>query len=113
MGADDFIKTAKGKTVKEAFELATQDARYDHGHASYTGTIAEKHSYTLFTLPEGIKLRDVIDACVDWEAAKLQVLGFTAREAERIVGTYNDKWGPACAVEVEPGTFKFFGIASS
>jgi hypothetical protein len=51
MGATSFFTFAKGKTVSEAFASAQQDARYDHGHSGYTGTIAEKPSFIEFSVP--------------------------------------------------------------
>lgn len=52
MGASDFIDYGIGKTADEAFSNAVQQARYDYGHAGYTGTIAEKPGFVLFTLPK-------------------------------------------------------------
>ena len=43
MGASTFLTRATGKTAREAFASATSDARYEHGHGGYTGTIAEKN----------------------------------------------------------------------
>lgn len=62
MGATDFQTTSTGKTVGEAFRSAQEDARYAHGHAGYTGTIAEKSDYSLFTVPP----RTSIDKLVGW-----------------------------------------------
>jgi len=45
MGACDFAVTIFGKDAEEAFRSATQQARYEHGHGGYTGTIAEKTSF--------------------------------------------------------------------
>ena len=51
MGATSFFTYATGKTVSEAFASAQADARYDHGHSGYTGTIAEKPSFIEFSVP--------------------------------------------------------------
>lgn len=48
MGATTFFTYATGKTAKEAFASAQAEARYDHGHSGYTGTIAEKPSFIEF-----------------------------------------------------------------
>jgi hypothetical protein len=42
MGACDFYEVAQGKTAREAFQRAVEDAQYESGHGGYTGTIAEK-----------------------------------------------------------------------
>lgn len=51
MGAVDFTSYGFGRDAREAFIQAVQQAQYDHGHAGYTGTIAEKGSYSLISLP--------------------------------------------------------------
>lgn len=51
MGATSFFTYATGKTVNKAFASAQADARYDHGHSGYTGTIAEKPSFIEFSVP--------------------------------------------------------------
>lgn len=51
MGATSFFTYATGKTVNKAFASAQADARYDHGHSGYTGTIAEKPSFIEFAVP--------------------------------------------------------------
>lgn len=47
MGAETFMVKGKGKNAAEAFETAREKAFYDYGHAGYTGSIAEKHSFTM------------------------------------------------------------------
>lgn len=47
MGAQEFIQKSKGKTAREAFDNAVQQAQYDFGHAGYTGSMAEKSDYVL------------------------------------------------------------------
>lgn len=98
MGASDFTIHVKGKTAKDAFNSAREDALYDYGHRGYTGTIAEKHSFVgvgrVKTAKEAItlayKLIDEQDPRID------------------------DKWGPAGCIEVEEdGSYVFFGWASS
>lgn len=53
MGGTTFETIGRGKTAKEAFDARKAEARYDHGHAGYTGTIAEKHEFTLIAPPPG------------------------------------------------------------
>ena len=104
------LKTAASKT--SAFDAAVSEADYEYGHRGYTGQINVNGSYQLFDFP-GSKLNDVIEACLDYSVdTVMTLLDWDERRATRLVETYNDKWGPACAVEVEPGTFKFFGMAS-
>lgn len=50
MGAVPFETLAFGKTADDAFSNAVEDATHMHGHAGYTGTIAEKSSFTV--IPE-------------------------------------------------------------
>ena len=44
MGATNFMTTAKGKSLDDAFRVATDQARFEYGHGGYTGTIAEKET---------------------------------------------------------------------
>ncbi len=78
MGATDFTTTAKGKTVNEAFSNAVDDARHEHGHGGYTGTIAEKSEFVMISVPEGTNPRK--------HAADL---------IENMDPSIEDKWGPA------------------
>lgn len=40
MGACDFTTISYGKDLKDAFNNAVENARYEHGHDSYNGTIS-------------------------------------------------------------------------
>ena len=53
MGATNFCDIGKGRTIEKAFAAAVDQAQYDHGHAGYTGTIAEKafDGYVVFDRP--------------------------------------------------------------
>lgn len=51
MGATNFETTATGKTAREAFLNAVNEAHYWHGHGGYTGTIAEKPGFIEFAVP--------------------------------------------------------------
>lgn len=70
------IKDADRKTIKEKFAEACEEARYDHGHGGYTGTIAEMH---------GIK-----------EFADLNCDSRNA--AEDHISDHHEKWDDAMAV---------------
>ena len=83
-----------GGTPREAFDEAVEQACHEHGHGGYTGTIGEKTGFRVVHPEPG----ETPGACV-------------ARH-ERM-GTFDDKYGPAGCVELEPGRYAFFGFASS
>jgi len=56
MSSESFVMTSAGKTAGQAFKRAVARALYDHGHAGYTGTIAEKDGYRLYRRPAIAKL---------------------------------------------------------
>ena len=102
MGATWTWDTAEGKTAKEAFEAAQNQARYDYGHQPYSGTLSEKDSFgmahlLLLPLKEAVAL-----------AEKHQ--GDSSSE-------FDEKWGPAGCIEIETDqptrTFLFFGWCSA
>jgi len=95
MGATTFSQTGKGKTAKEAFFTAHAEARYAHGHAGYSGTLAEKDSFVEITPPEGADPRAFASDLLDNDDPRV-----------------SDKWGPAGCVKVAPDTYMFFGWAS-
>jgi len=95
MGAEYFTTISSGKTVKEAFRNAIDDARYEYGNRGYTGSIAEKDSYVVLKGPVPLnEAYDTADRC---------------SESSR----FEDKWGPAGCIELEDGRYLFFGWASS
>jgi hypothetical protein len=96
MGAQQFDTVAYGKTPREAFSNAVDQARYDHGHSGYSGTMAEKDSYTL------------LDPGTEDPATFAERL--MAEDDPRIC----DKWGPAGCVKLDGNDeYLFFGWASS
>ncbi len=113
MGATEFATKGKGKTATEAFRAAVEEARYWFGHGGYTGTIAEKTGFRVFSVPEGTTLEGFLllisnlgelDSALDARARR------TIEEARRV---YDDKWGPAVAIQVGPDEWLFGGWASS
>ena len=96
MGACDFFTTAKGKTAREAFDNVVEEAKYENGHGGYTGTIAEKNSFTVIELPEGQEAYAYANDLMD-------------EDDDRIY----DKWGPAGCIKAGENEFIFFGYASS
>lgn len=59
MGGSGFSTVVHGKNAEEAFSSARDDAKWEHGHGGYTGTIAEKHEYRLFQAPDGVSSQDL------------------------------------------------------
>lgn len=96
MGAEVFIQRAHGATAKEAFTEACRRAQHDWGHAGYTGSIAEKDTFTMIELPEGRKAVEYAQELIDEGDARI-----------------DDKWGPAGCLPDGEGRFVFFGWASS
>ena len=103
MGANQFKNTYSARTAEEAFCSLVERASYDHGHAGYTGTIAEKQSFQMERPRRDETPRDCVIRCMDddnhWSS---------------------DKWGPAACVDGGPDpktpglrVFYFFGWASS
>lgn len=112
MGGEWFEWKSNGVSAQDAFRNAVAQARYDYGHAGYTGTIAEKDSFITIDVPldsiervtditRGTVIRDLIETCYNDEDHFCQ-----------------DKWGPAaCVCLREPeknreGVYVFFGWAS-
>jgi hypothetical protein len=83
MGGEVFIQASWGKTADEAFKGAVEQAEYNHGHCGYTGTIAEKTSFVMITLP---KHKDPLDLANE----------LIEKDDERI----HDKWGPAGCIKI-------------
>jgi hypothetical protein len=108
MGAETFTTMGKGATAQEAFRSASEQARYDYGHAGYTGTLAEKGDFVLIPVPSGI---------VDETAERKEVRRFYVRYADSLIESgdprIDDKWGPAGCIDMGEGEFLFFGWASS
>lgn len=96
MGAYEFSTRVKAEAPAPAFRIAQEQARHEHGHGGYTGTIAEKDSFVMIRVPEG----------QDRIAYARQML---ADGDSRII----DKWGPAGCIDLGDGSFLFFGLASS
>ena len=98
MGASDFWTPARGKTAQEAFNNAVDEARYEHGHGGYTGTIAEKHSFRMVPVPSD-------KTAVQYSHELMN--DFDNR------GFWWDKWGDAACINNGEGSWIFFGMASS
>ena len=103
MGANTFVNSTSAKDAKTAFDSLVRQAQYEDGHGGYTGTIAEKRSFTMIPLPAGKEIKSYINELI-------------AAGDRRI----DDKWGPAGCIDAGPDPktpgnriFVFFGWASS
>jgi len=94
MGASFFSERGLGKTAEIAFEQLVEEARFDFGHAGYTGTIAEKTEFKMIECPKGWDPEDWI-------------------EEDEALAQVEDKWGPAGCIDLGGGEWLFFGFASS
>lgn len=88
MGACDFQSRAQGGTAEEAFRRAVSSAAYDHGHSGYTGTIAEKGSFTIIAEAKPANAEEAYAI-----ANRLISAG-----DDRV----DDKWGPAGCIVIRP-----------
>lgn len=138
MGSDTFGVYSVGKDPKEAFDAAVSSAQYDYGHAGYTGTIAEKDSFTMldcwgFSAAEFDEIYNKVLGETGWgsrpvvgpltirigygdKATDLEIREDLARYMiEKVFPATDDKWGPAgCIVDKDtPNGYYFFGWASS
>jgi hypothetical protein len=104
MGAYTFIDTGKGKTAKEAFLAARDSAAWEHGHGGYTGTIAEKHDFTMIPFTP---------TATDPAEQIREASNFAHKLIDDEDPRINDKWGPAGCIALPNFTFLFFGLASS
>ncbi len=115
MGADVFRVVAKGATVQEAFDSAVAQARHDHGHSGYTGTIAEKGhdgaGWVVRFPPASLGKAGKCPTC-GHETKALNVKAWADDLIDK-GSDFDDKWGPCAAVQLEPGVWYFLGWASS
>ena len=103
MGAEVFYDEGYGNSAREVFNVLVEDACYEYGHGGYSGTIAEKPSFTMIPFD--------VDGDVTAEEYAYTLIN---RGDERI----DDKWGPAGCMELKSDQeglrkFCFFGWASS
>ena len=115
MGANVFEHISTGKNVMDAFNKARDEALYDHGHSSYTGTIAEKDSFAEFVVPDDSSAQTILDHLYNSYDGTIQeelndLYGF--RDAAKIAETFNDKRGPCVASQVKKNEWLFCGYAN-
>jgi len=119
MGATNFCSEGRGLTMANTFDVLVNDARYEHGHGGYTGTIAEKNGFIEVNVPAGVDVQTFMNWIenFDYEPGVVPLKHVSyVRELSR---RYNDKWGPALGIKLsEPpdengfSAFVFFGFAS-
>ena len=106
MGAEVFATTAEGETAEKAFANAVKQAQHDFGHSGYSGSIAEKTSFTVIRLERLSKA-----------APEFPTVGQANTYADQLIEggdkRVEDKWGPAGCIQLGPTLFLFFGLASS
>ena len=121
MGATTFSTTQRGTTAAEAFREAVRRAQYESGHGGYTGTIAEKDDFKVFTLPQGMELRTFVNKVQRWDLAsdKSTYTVGALQTLENAAEIANDKYGDAVCVEIPQSTepdgtraYVFFGLAA-
>lgn len=85
MGGTTFEHYSWGKTPREAFDAAVEEAAHDHGHGGYTGTIAEKASFVEIPLPD------------KWKKDPEGYADFLIEDDDARISA---KWGPAGCIVV-------------
>jgi hypothetical protein len=107
MGAQEFSQVAFGKTARDAFYTARENAAYEHGHGGYTGSLAEKSAFVEITIPPRADLKALIEAAweVSWdESTPIVPANLTQHQnlILRLSRALEDKWGPAVCVKFGP-----------
>ena len=123
MGASEYKNVGKGKTAQVAFDKVAENARHNHGHSGYSGTIAEKGSMIEFPRPKGMRATTMVQAVRDMSRIGFDDDGDPKTDAVQakypklpigaMFEVYDDKWGPALAIQLRKGEYLFAGWASS
>lgn len=124
MGADNFSVVSAGASADAAFRRAVEHAQWEHGHGGYSGTIAEKRSFTVIGDPPASFEPD--DYTKEhgprwWKGssdADIRRRAYAEQLVEEGDPRVDDKWGPAGAIRLDDapdgnGRWLFFGWASS
>lgn len=126
MGASTFLCEGRGDTAQKAFEAARRDALYRYGHGGYTGSLAEKQSFTLIRdnptdVAKRLRAYDRLTREYREAAARdLETLSSPDVAAQNLAHALllvddprvDSKYGPAGCVEIEKGRYLFFGWAA-
>lgn len=123
MGAELFRTRAAGDTLAAAFAAAVDQARYEHGHGGYTGTIAEKNDVVEAAVPAGVDaptfaamVYSALDYLEGWQEvheARADLPAAVVAAVKRAAVAGDDKWGPAVAIPLAPGRWSIMGWASA
>lgn len=114
MGSTTFttrVQVTKTTSDADAFRMAHEQAKHEHGHGGYTGTLAEKNGFVLIARVKSEEnARAIAEALI--HHGTNGILAYR-REAIDIV---DDKWGPAGAlrypIDAKHDGVLFFGYAS-
>jgi hypothetical protein len=135
MGADQFEVTIFMDNPQEAFDIAKDQAYYDHGHSGYTGTIAEKDGFVVIDLPEGMTVETALKLMDEYQSRDYEKRCHSPGQVweirkdhiplpeehlpllKRMSDIYDDKWGPALCLKTKDKDgnigWIFCGMASS
>jgi len=114
MGASHFQRHGFGKTIKEAFIMAEEEATDEFGHQDgYSGDLNSKHAWEEVLVPKGVnplKYLRWIETAADSlyeeeEKAKKRILRKIPAHHQSMVlryaKTYRDKYGKALGVKIK------------
>ena len=114
MGATSFERRGFGKTIKEAFVMAKEEATDELGHQDgYSGDLNSKHTWEQVLVPKGVnplKYLRWIEIAADSlyeeeEKAKKRILRKVPAHHQpmvlRYAKTYRDKYGKALGVKIK------------
>lgn len=105
MGATTFRTVGIGPDVGDVFRELVRRAQYEHGHAGYTGTIAEKSGYRQYAVPPTMTAQAFITEIESYDPRPDHPHAALIQRAHE---DYDDKWGPAVGVEVPPAEHAAF-----
>jgi len=112
MGANEFVIEAKGDGPTQAYGDAVREARWQNGHAGYTGTIAETNGFQMFNMPDTYRPSEkhVTRKPTQKDPELWRAVGYAHKMIDE---NKIEKWGPAGCIALGDGRYVFFGIASS
>jgi hypothetical protein len=120
MGAERFTVVVEGETAEETFKEALEAAQWEHGHSGYSGSLADKSSFVMYTPDQGEPHE--AEEYAEYEDVLIRTLlshpdpNIRALEAfcdGSGASAWQDKWGPAGCVQLGPNRWCFFGLSPS
>lgn len=119
MGACQFTRHGYGKTDREAYEQACDEAlsewEMDHedeaedGPQGYSGNLDSKDGYVMTNPPDGISPREWMRLIEDFDPKTAPPK--YKDKLHRLYDIYDDKRGPALCIKLKEGDYIFFGYA--